>query len=197
VVANKQIDKNECHKTVIPANQTQQQLEGSQETPVPAGEKEVCSNTQEDKMHSWMRYRNITTASNPWKAVYKLATGKIKNRSSFSTLKKPDRTVTSDTADTMHFMIGAFTPEDDEMDNKCHNLIRAQIKEPIKTEDDKLFTTIEIRDALKGMNKNKAPGEDGIMSNILLRAFNLLPRSTTALYNGCLRMPVFPEYGRG
>jgi hypothetical protein len=25
----------------------------------------------------------------------------------------------------------------------------------------------------------------------------LLPRSTTALYNGCLRMPVFPEYGRG
>jgi len=43
------------------------------------------------------------------------------------------------------------------------------------------------------MEKTKAPGEDGIMSDILLRAFNLLPKFTTALYNGCLRMACFPR----
>jgi ribosomal protein L39E len=30
------------------------------------------------KMHSWKQYCNVTTPSNPWNAVYKLATGNIK-----------------------------------------------------------------------------------------------------------------------
>jgi len=90
-------------------------------------------------------------------------------------------------AETMRFMMDSFTPEDGkEMDNKYHKLIRAQTKTTITTEDDKLFTPTEIRDAINGMNKNKAPGEDGITSDILQRAFNLLPKSTTAMYNGCL-----------
>jgi hypothetical protein len=41
------------------------------------------------------------------------------------------------------------------------------------------------------MNKNKAPGEDGVTSDILHRAFNLLPTSTTAMYNGCLGTACF------
>jgi hypothetical protein len=93
---------------------------------------------------------------------------------------------------TMHFMIDSFTPEDDEeTDNEHHKLIRAQTKEPIRTEDDKLFTPAEVSDAIQGMNKNKAPGEDGIMSDILQCAFNLLPKSTTAMYNKCLRTACF------
>ena len=41
------------------------------------------------------------------------------------------------------------------------------------------------------MNKNKASGEDGITNDILQRAFNLLPKSITAMYNGCLRKACF------
>jgi len=144
-------------------------------------------------MHSWKQYCNVTMASNPWNTVYKLTTSNIKNYSSLSTLRKPDGTVTTDMADTMRFMIDSFTPEDEETDNERHKLIRPQIKEPIKTEDDKLFTMVETRDVINGMNKNKAPGKDGIMSDILLRAFNLLPMSTTTLYNGCLRTAGFPR----
>jgi hypothetical protein len=43
------------------------------------------------------------------------------------------------------------------------------------------------------MDMNKAPGEDGITIDILLRTFNLLPKSTTALYSGCLRTACFPR----
>jgi hypothetical protein len=43
------------------------------------------------------------------------------------------------------------------------------------------------------MNKNKASGEGGITSEILHRAFNLLPKSTTALYSGCLRTACLPR----
>jgi hypothetical protein len=52
---------------------------------------------------------------------------------------------------------------------------------------------VEIRDAIKGMTKNKAPGEDGITSDILLRAANLLPKSNTAFYSRCLRTACFPR----
>ena len=145
------------------------------------------------KIQSWKQYCNATTLSNPWNMVYKLATGKIKSCSPLSTQRKPDRTVTTDMAETLHFMIDSFTPEDEETDNEYHKLIRAQTKTPITTEDDKPFTPAEIRDAMKGMNKNKAPGKDGITSDILQRAFNLLPKFTTAMYNGCLRMACFPR----
>jgi hypothetical protein len=74
----------------------------------------------------------------------------MKRCSSLSTLRKPDGTVTADMADTMRFMVDSFTPEDDEeTDNERHKLIRAQIKEPIKTED-KPSTPVKIRDAIKG-----------------------------------------------
>ena len=48
-------------------------------------------------------------------------------------------------------------------------------------------------DVINGINKNKAPGEDGITSDILQRALNLLTNYTTAMYNGCLRTACFPR----
>jgi hypothetical protein len=82
-------------------------------------------------------------------------------------------------------MMDSFTPEDNkETDNGRHKLIRAQTTEPIRTEDDTLFTPAKVSEAVKGMNKNKAPGEDNVTSDILQHAFNLLLKSTTAKHNG-------------
>jgi hypothetical protein len=87
-------------------------------------------------------------------------------------------------------MIESFTPADsEESDSDRHKLLRAEIKEPIATEDNTPFTTLEIQEAMKGMEKTKAPREDGITNDILLRAFNLIPKFTTAL----LRTACFPR----
>ena len=89
-------------------------------------------------------------------------------------------------------MTDTFAPEDEEQsDNEYHKLIMAQTKTPITAEDDEQFTPAEIKDAINGMNKNKAPGADGITSGILQRAFNLLPNSTAAMCSGCLRTACF------
>ena len=55
------------------------------------------------------------------------------------------------------------------MTSVCHVRLQLLISsrtfaEPIKTEDNKLFTPVEIRDAIKRMHKNKAPGKDSITS---------------------------------
>ena len=99
-----------------------------------------------------------------------------------------------DLAETISYMIETFTPKDKEQtDSAVHKLVIAGTKAPITTEDDIPFTTKQIREAIKEMDKKKAPGEDGIMSDILHCAFSLLSKSTTALYNGCLRMACFPR----
>jgi hypothetical protein len=91
-------------------------------------------------------------------------------------------------------MIEHFTPSEEEAtDNDYHKSIRQQNRTLITTEDDKAFTTAEIRDAIYAMNKNKAPGEDGLTYDILQHAYDLLPKSIIAMYNGCLRTACFPK----
>ena len=100
----------------------------------------------------------------------------MRNRSTLSAIRSPDGTVTSGMAETLNFMMEHFTPADEEVtDNDYHKLIRAQNKTPVSTEEDKPFTTAEIRNAIYAMNRNKAPGEDGITSDILQCAYDLLP----------------------
>jgi len=42
------------------------------------------------------------------------------------------------------------------------------------------------------MEKKKMPGEDGITSEIFMSLVEILPKYTTAIYNGCLRSGTFP-----
>jgi hypothetical protein len=146
------------------------------------------------KIQSWKQYCNTTTSANPWNMVYKLATGKMRSNSILTTIRRPDGTVTSGLAESVNAMMDHFTPADHEItDSEYHKLITTQNKTPVTTEDDKLFTTAEVRNAIHAMNRNKAPGEDGITSEILQRAYKLLPNSTTAMYNGCLRTACFAK----
>jgi hypothetical protein len=146
------------------------------------------------KIESWKQYCKATTSANPWNVVYKLATGKMRSSNTLSTIRRPDGTITSGMVETLNVTMEHFTPTDEEVtDNDYHKLIRAQNKAPVTTEDDKPFTTAEIRDAIYAMNKDTAPGEDGITSDILQRAYDLLPKSTTAMYNGCVGTACFPK----
>jgi len=42
------------------------------------------------------------------------------------------------------------------------------------------------------LGNKKAPGEDGITSDIYKNAFEIFPKYITAMYNGCLNRGVFP-----
>jgi len=118
----------------------------------------------------------------------------MRSSSTLTTIRRPDGTATSGLTETVNAMMDHFTPADYETtDSDYHTPIRAQDKTPVTTEDDKLFTTAEVRDAIYAMNRNKAPGEDGITPEILQRAYELLPKSTIAIYDGCSRTACFPK----
>ena len=43
-----------------------------------------------EKIRSWKEYCNMTTAANPWNAIYNLAAGKRNTTTQITTLRKPD-----------------------------------------------------------------------------------------------------------
>jgi len=90
-------------------------------------------------------------------------------------------------------MLVYFVPEDKNNDDTdFHKQARTQSQEPVDTADDRDFTLEEIRNAVESMGNKKAPGEDGITGEICKSTFEIFPSYITALYNGCLRIGVFP-----
>jgi len=119
-----------------------------------------------EKIRSWKEYCDVSTASNPWGAIYKIAAGKGNTITQITSLSKPDGNLTVDTKETLSLMMETFAPRDNIGDNnEYHKNIRALTEQPVNTTDDREFTTPEIRSIIENM-KNRAPGEDGITSEI-------------------------------
>jgi hypothetical protein len=126
--------------------------------------------------------------------VYKIASGKMRTSTRFSTLEKEDGTYATDTKSTIMHMPDHFVPDDREQsDNELHRKIRKEIQAPKDTANDKAFTKEEIIDNLKNFNSKKAPGEGGLTSDILIRAFQTFPLFFTQIYNACLKKGCFPN----
>jgi hypothetical protein len=119
--------------------------------------------------------------------VYKLAQGKRRDNTQIKTLRKPDGSPTEDLRETLQLMLEHFTPDDKEDDDtELHKLARDYASEPAGIDGDTDFTVEETMNAVRSMDKKKAPGEDGITGEVYKSAFEVFPRYTTAIYNDCL-----------
>jgi hypothetical protein len=132
----------------------------------------------------------VSTAINPWGAIYKIAAGKRNTRTLITTLRT-DGILTGDTKETLSLMMATFAPRDNRGNNDYHKQIRALTEQPANTVDDREFTIPEIRNIIENM-KNKAPGEGGITSVIYNHASKTVPTFITAKYNSCLKQGIFP-----
>ena len=146
------------------------------------------------KIQSWKQYCNKVTSTNPWNIVYKSAAGKTNNSQIMSTLQKANGLYTEDLRETIQCTLEYLVPKDEEAEETDHHKqVRTLIEEPMDTEDDRDFTTEEIRQIIKSIDYKKAPGEDGITSKILMWTFESFPRLVTSIYNGCLSKGCFPK----
>ena len=158
------------------------------------GKLQYQSKLQEEKFKSWQNYCSSTEESNPWNAIYKTASGKLRSTTCLITLLQQDGTFTFNTESTTNHMLDYFVPQDDETnDTAVHKQVRAQIKELIDPEVDKPFSREEITSVIERFNSKKAPGEDGLRSEILLRAFRSFTSFLTDVYNKFLKEDCFPK----
>ncbi|KAJ0169140.1 hypothetical protein K1T71_014948 [Dendrolimus kikuchii] len=86
--------------------------------------------------------------------------------------------------------------DDEEEDNEYHRQVRIRAQrineEDSHVEDDPPFTVSELKNAMKSFNPKKAPGEDGITSDICAHAVIKAPELFLSLANKCLELGYFP-----
>jgi len=97
----------------------------------------------------------LTPCTNPWNAVYKLASNKIKGSQTMTTLQKPDALLTSDLNETVKFMIDYLIPNVEQTDDKdYYKNIRTLTTEP-RTADDRDHTPAEVKNPIDILNHTK------------------------------------------
>ena len=145
-----------------------------------------------EKIKSWKEFCTLTSSTNPWNAVYKLVSNKAKRSQPLSTLQKPDESLTTDINETVTYMLEYLISKDEEDNNSdYHNTIRTLTETPIQTADDREYTLEEIGMAIEAINSKKAPGENGITSDIFQHSYKQFPNLINTLYNECLRQECF------
>ena len=136
----------------------------------------------------------MTSITISWSGIYKILTGIDKRTAPQITLKQKDSTLTTNLQETIQHMLQILTPEDNQADDtEMQKNTRALAQKDIDTDDEKEFTIQEVMNVVMNMGKNKAPGEDGIPSEVFKSVIEILPRYMPSVYNGCVCKGTFPQ----
>jgi hypothetical protein len=91
------------------------------------GKARYAATIKKEKITLWKEYCKMTSSTNPWNEVYKLAAGKRKNNTQITTLRKPNEILTADIREILKHILDYFTPKDKETDDTdYHKLVRTQ-----------------------------------------------------------------------
>jgi len=84
--------------------------------------------------------------------------------------------------ETLKFMLEQLISEGNaEDDTVRHKNVRRPTEQPVETTDDKEFTQDDVRQIIEGFNPSKAPGPNGITSEILILVFKGIPKTVTSI----------------
>jgi hypothetical protein len=79
--------------------------------------KEYQITIKKEKINSWKYYCNLTSHTNPWSAIDKIAANKTRSNHTMTTLKKTEGTITTNLEETMETMAEHLIPKDDATDD--------------------------------------------------------------------------------
>jgi len=90
-----------------------------------ASKAEYVAAIRREEIKSWKEFCNLTSVTNPWNAIYKMAAGKTERATHITTLTLQDGSLTTNLQDTLLHMIQKFAPDDNqEDDTDTHSQIR-------------------------------------------------------------------------
>jgi hypothetical protein len=132
-----------------------------------AAKAEYTAAIRREKRKSWKELCNLTSAPNPWNAVYKMAVGKTTNTTQITTLRIQDSSLTKNIQDTILHIIQKFAPEDNqEEDTETHSQMRKMAHKAPNRQNDEEITLQEVTNLIQSMGNEKASGENGIPNKV-------------------------------
>lgn len=135
--------------------------------------KELKAAIAKSKKEKWEELRQELNV-NPWGLGYKIVLGKLGART-------PPTDLASETVTNI---VNTLFPS-----HECHQEdVVISCPEPPPP-----FTTEELKAAASTLKNNKAPGPDGIPSEVLKIVANQRPQALLEIFNACLSEGIFPE----
>ena len=123
------------------------------------GNRHYQAKLRQEKLKSWKEFCSRTENSNPWNAVYRLATGKLQYKTTLSTLNTRKDIYTTDIESTFNQMMEHFIPEDSKSTDGVHRkAIRQQTIGHLNTINDEEFKKQEIWTVLEKFDPTKHRG---------------------------------------
>ncbi|GBM39773.1 Putative protein in type-1 retrotransposable element R1DM [Araneus ventricosus] len=136
----------------------------------------------------------LLTSSNPFDLPYKMATGKCKKKMIFNTIFDQQGNKTKSIEETIEAIVHKLFPQEEEqLESPSQKRVRDRVAGYTNLFNERTFTKLEIREVIRGMAKNKAPGLDSI--NVLMAEVihKKSPEILTGIFNKCLQIGVFPK----
>jgi hypothetical protein len=102
----------------------------------------------------------MTSITNPWNGIYRILPGRDKRAAPQTTLKQKDGKLTTNLQETTQHTLQSLTPEDNQEDDmEIQENTRALEQEDIDMDDDKEFTSQEVRNLVMGWGGKRHQGK--------------------------------------
>ena len=185
-------EKNKRTKKTIPRTKYNNDLRESRRVQYASAKTEYQAAIKK-KTISWKKHSTATSPTNQWNRIYKIASGKTRQKAIMTTLQKQDGTITADMVETLTVTLERLILEDNiQNDTENHRAIRSLVEQPTDTPDDENFTQDEVRQVVEEFKPRKAQRPNGITNEIQQLVYKCIPKTMTAIYNECLRTVCFP-----
>lgn len=143
----------------------------------------------EVRIESWKTFVREKLAVDPWGLPYKIAAAKVRAPTVLSALKRADGSHTGNWRETADFLLDTLLPDDISSEDESESQVelRQKLDEEYANETPVApFTEREVTDAILGLRRRKATGQDGIAAECLQATRMQIGPYLTKLFNECL-----------
>uniref|UniRef100_A0A1B6E1N0 Reverse transcriptase domain-containing protein n=1 Tax=Clastoptera arizonana TaxID=38151 RepID=A0A1B6E1N0_9HEMI len=145
------------------------------------------------KRESWCRFVSEEGNKNPWGLVYKLSMGKFRKAPVFSSISS-DGTVTRTWEESVTRILQALVPRDEpSTDTRSHELVRKMTRSYVSADIEPEFDLLDLEIAVEAAKLRRAPGVDGITTEVVREVYRVCGAELLHLFNACLTDGVFPN----
>jgi hypothetical protein len=151
---------------------------------------------EKNKNKSWREFLRESSEANPWGLAYKIAKDKIFQPKLSELVDAAGNLVIEETKIASQLFDTLFPTDDIMNENENHKQIRAQSLIQSTGSDDDPFSESEVIDIINSQNAKRAPGDDAITADIIIKTHGINRTFLTRLYNKCLELNYFPKIWR-
>lgn len=147
---------------------------------------------------SWETFVDKELSQNPWGAIYKMSSNKMKAKHIPSTLRKSDGTYTTNLENTLAYTLEVLIPDDLVLHDSPHHQYIRSISSMMKgkTQENRNFDRQELDKIIAGLKAGKALGPDGIPAEIVKVCYPAIREHLYGLFQDCLNAGYFPKAWR-